>query len=262
VLSVNGRGRVVDWLVTMRRLPAELMLDHAIRAGAAAPDRLLAVGRTLADFYARQKPARVRPRDYVRGLIGQIQKDCAELALGASIRADVAAIGATLQAAAPRLEAALTERVLAGRVVEGHGDLRPEHICLSDPPRIIDCLEFSRRLRTLDAAEELAFFAVECECLGAEWAAERVIDGYAERAGDAIPGPVFDFFRSRRALVRAKLLARRWRTDDAAASKRWSDRTQMYLALAQRYATRALEHAGAPACPGSSGLALIERPAL
>mgnify|MGYP006202207167 CR=1 FL=1 len=40
--------------------------------------------------------------------------------------------------------------MVAGRIVEGHGDLRPEHIYLGTPPAIIDRLEFSMELRTLD----------------------------------------------------------------------------------------------------------------
>jgi aminoglycoside phosphotransferase family enzyme len=32
------------------------------------------------------------------------------------------------------------------RIVDGHGDLRPEHIWLDRQVRIIDCLEFNPRL--------------------------------------------------------------------------------------------------------------------
>ena len=39
------------------------------------------------------------------------------------------------------------ERVSAGRVVEGHGDLRPENIYLLPEPVVIDCIEFSRQFR-------------------------------------------------------------------------------------------------------------------
>jgi aminoglycoside phosphotransferase family enzyme len=40
-----------------------------------------------------------------------------------------------------------SDRLQSGRVIEGHGDLRPEHICLKEDPVIIDCLEFNRDLR-------------------------------------------------------------------------------------------------------------------
>ena len=67
------------------------------------------------------------------------------------------------------------ERAAQGRIVEGHGDLRPEHIFLDGTPRIIDCLEFDRDLRLLDPVDELAFLALECERLGAPWICEEVL---------------------------------------------------------------------------------------
>ena len=55
------------------------------------------------------------------------------------------------------------------RIVDGHGDLRPEHIWLDDPIEIIDCLEFNARLRAVDPFDEIAFLSLKCERLGA-WA--------------------------------------------------------------------------------------------
>jgi uncharacterized protein len=67
--------------------------------------------------------------------------------------------------------ALLDARVEAGRIVEGHGDLRPEHVYLLDPPIIMDCLEFNRELRLVDPADELPYLAIECHRLGARiWA--------------------------------------------------------------------------------------------
>ena len=54
-----------------------------------------------------------------------------------------------LESALSRLRRRRSEtRVRAGRIVDGHGDLRPEHICFSDPIAIFDCLEFNRRIAT------------------------------------------------------------------------------------------------------------------
>ena len=63
------------------------------------------------------------------------------------------------------------ERVSKACIVEAHGDLRPEHIYLGNPPAIIDCLEFNWNLRLLDPVDALGFLAPEYERL-----AERHID--------------------------------------------------------------------------------------
>ncbi len=89
----------------------------------------------------------------------------------------------------------------AGRIVEGHGDLRPEHIWLGEPPAIIDCLEFSAELRTLDVADELGFLALECERLGAPQLGRALLDAYAGAAGDVPDAALVDFYQAWRACV-------------------------------------------------------------
>jgi len=44
-------------------------------------------------------------------------------------------------------EAEIAERLWVYQVVDGHGELRPEHVCLLDPPIVIDCLEFNTAMR-------------------------------------------------------------------------------------------------------------------
>jgi predicted kinase len=69
-------------------------------------------------------------------------------------------------------------RIQSGRVCEGHGDLRPEHVCLEDPPVVFDCVEFSLAFRAADVASELAFLAMECEFLEAPELGAALIAGY------------------------------------------------------------------------------------
>lgn len=61
----------------------------------------------------------------------------------------------------------LDERVKTGIIVEAHGDRRPEYICLAPEVAFLNCLEFSRNLPMVNAADELVFLALECEPLGA-----------------------------------------------------------------------------------------------
>jgi aminoglycoside phosphotransferase family enzyme len=71
----------------------------------------------------------------------------------------------SLAASKPSISDLLLRRLESARVVEGHGDLRPEHVCLGSTPRIIECLESRAELRLLDPSDELAFLAMECERL-------------------------------------------------------------------------------------------------
>jgi aminoglycoside phosphotransferase family enzyme len=128
-------------------------------------------------------------------------------------------------------------RVEEKRIVEGHGDLRPEHVCLADPPIFIDCLEFNRDWRLVDPADELAYLALECEHAGADSIGEIAFAAYRAGTGDDPPEPLIRFYKAYRASLRAKLAA--WHLQDhpdEAARLKWNDHARRYLALARRYA--------------------------
>jgi aminoglycoside phosphotransferase family enzyme len=248
-LHVGGEGAVVDWLVCMRRLPAALMLDRAIVAGTVPVAKLMAVGAMLAHFYSTQPRMAFEPDQYVERITGQIHADRHAL-FAPELHLDARCIQAALTAtwcAAALLESELGQRAREGRIREAHGDLRPEHICLSDPPSIIDSLEFSQDLRTLDPAEELAFLWVECEQAGSVQPAATVLQSYRQASGDPVSERLLDFYRSRRAMTRAKIIA--WHLQDPAVTSLapWRELAHGYLATAERYARRVV---GTDLCAG------------
>ena len=63
---------------------------------------------------------------------------------------------------------------------EGHGDLRGEHICLTDDIPIFDCIEFNEKLRTCDVASEIGFLAMDLDFLNAAELSEHLAARYAE----------------------------------------------------------------------------------
>ena len=248
-LHVGGEGAVVDWLVRMRRLPAALMLDRAIVAGTASTAGLAAIGTLLAQFYRTQPRLAFEPEQYVERITAQIQADRHAL-FAPELHLDDRRIQAALTAtwcAVALIESELGQRAREGRILEAHGDLRPEHICLSDPPCIIDSLEFSQDLRTLDPAEELAFLWVECEQAGSVGAAATVLQSYRQASRDPVSERLLDFYRSRRAMVRAKIIA--WHLNDPAVMSLapWRELANAYLATAERYARRVV---GTDLCAG------------
>ena len=164
-LRVGGEGTTVDWLVKMRRLPAEAMLDALLARGAATPAQLHSVALRLAAFHRDQPAAPLEPAGYRALLLRHIDEYERELRepAGALPQARVTALCARQRTLLGALAACLDARVAQGRIVEGHGDLRTEHVYLGEPPAIIDCLEFSGELRWLDGVDEVGFLALECE---------------------------------------------------------------------------------------------------
>jgi aminoglycoside phosphotransferase family enzyme len=234
VLALEGAGEPVDWLVKMRRLPTHRVLEKAALEGRASDDDLRAVVEKLVRFYRTAPVVPWTPREYGEHLMHRTSNDAAEL-LGAGARLEAGRIARIRDAQLEFLHARadLVERRAAeGRVVDAHGDLRPEHIFLNGDPQIIDCLEFSEELRWLDAAEEISFLALELERVGASGVARRLEALYLEVADDGAPPPLLLFYRSARALVRALLCA--WRIVELDDERSWRARAEWYLAVATR----------------------------
>lgn len=239
-LRVDGEGSAVDWLVWMKRLPAQSMLDRVIAEKTVTAASLTEVGALLARFYEEQPRYFIPAGHYLGRLAERTAADgkalrAPELKVElARVEAAVAAVDASLQSLQPEL----ASRALEGRVRECHGDLRPEHICLA-PLCVIDSLEFSRELRILDPAEELAFLRLECQVAGAPEVAEQVVVAYQQLSGDLFSRRLLDCYQGCRALVRAKILA--WHVLDPAVASLapWAEKALAYLDLAERCAMSA-----------------------
>lgn len=65
VLKIGGEGIVVDWLVWMKRLPSECMLDRAIVSHAVSSAALAEIGSLLARFYERQRRYFIPASSYI-----------------------------------------------------------------------------------------------------------------------------------------------------------------------------------------------------
>jgi len=238
-LRVGGQGAVVDWVVHMRRLAADRMLDRKITEGRLRPGEHRAAAALLARFYRAAPFAGAGAGEYREGIERELLAARHEL-VDPRLRLSVEDIDAAADAALAvlhRTPGLLDARVAAGRVVEGHGDLRPEHVALGPVPAVIDCLEFARDLRILDPADELAYLSLECERLGAPEVGAAFVAEYRRLAGDDPPERLLDLYAVLRSLVRAKLAVWRARelTDDSA---RWIARAAQYVRVARDHGRR------------------------
>ena len=237
-LAIGGAGEVVDWLVEMRRLDRSRMLDVMLASGRATPADLERVAARLAAFYAGEPPAVAAGAVLAARLEAQVRANHAVLA-GLDEQAADALYRDQLDFLAGHRDW-LATRASRGCVVEAHGDLRPEHVLLDDPPAVIDCLEFDRELRILDRAEELAFLELECGRLGAADVGRFIARTCLARLGDAVPAGLERFYRSHRAATRAKLYTWRASEPDGGSPEHWLATARAYLLLARKAAAAAL----------------------
>lgn len=240
-LALGGEGVVVDWLVRMQRLAAEQMLDYAILHNNLAETDLQRVAARLASFYlglASEPVMCEHYRDKFRRQIlsrqGELDNKEYELPEGQVQRISTAQLTAL-----DRFESVLDERVHSGRIVEGHGDLRPEHVHLGESVCVIDCLEFSRELRVVDMADELAFLALECQRLGASSAGAALLNSFGLLSADRPSPGLVHFYQSCRAGTRAMIAARHLLDEKFRHSPHWQRRACEYLDLAEHHIEQA-----------------------
>ena len=208
-LELDGAGEPVDWLVKMHRLPSDASLLRRLASGAAERDDAARLAATLSQFYSRLRPLRIAPERYRSQTERHVRQNRREL-LDERHGFDRILVERIHEAQLRLLRLAsqlFDQRVLAGRIVEGHGDLRPEHIYLLSTPTVIDCVEFNAEYRQNDVADELSFLAMECGAEGACWFGEEVVRRCGDAIGDRPPEDLLHFYRSYRACVRAKVVA-------------------------------------------------------
>jgi len=236
-LGLDHHGTPVDWVVKMRRLPAGQALDVLIREEQVSPVAIERLAKRLSDFYDNVPPVTMTVEGYRGNIERHVIANRDELAAGIH-HLDLSEIRRVHSAQLRVLRLApnmLDERVRNGRIIEGHGDLRPEHIYFTPSPLVIDCIEFSREFRTLDVVDELAFLDMECDFLGAEGLAAPIFERYFEQSGDSPPRQLIDFYRVYRACVRAKVSALRAEQLAGDARSRLLASASKYLDLAVRY---------------------------
>lgn len=234
-LSLDGDGEPRDWLVRMRRLHRDAMMDQVILGGGLTPSRLEAVAARLAGFHGALPGADIAPGAYRDRFIRQhaVNVDVLE---GSRDLLEAGDLDASVNAARRFLESradTLADRAAAGKVVEGHGDLRPEHIFLNGPPMVIDCLEFNRFLRLVDPYEEIACLGLECARLGAGWVLETLEGVYRDTLGGAPDPELMAFHSLARALLRAQLAMSRLWEPGPHPSEHWPGTANAYLGLAR-----------------------------
>lgn len=236
VMALGGGGGIVDWLVEMQRLPADCMLDVRLKEGRVGKEDIRRLAQVLANFYRRAERPAIDPDMPFRHFTHELAQNRAVLLCPdlwpdqsrASVLLD------QLEAALTRIRPRLRERAQSGCIVDGHGDLRPEHVCLTDPIVIFDCLEFNRDLRLVDPYDELTFLGMECAHLNAAWFGGALIERVSEIIGDVIPHDLLDTYTALHAVLRARLSLAHLLDPVPREPQKWAPQARQYLDLGER----------------------------
>lgn len=237
-LKIGGDGEIVDWLVQMRRLPAERMLDALISARKASPTRaeVAALVLRLARFYRQQQTSPPPAGLYLAHLHREQVVNSGSLHQMARFMPGIplASLTTDLERRIDEAGSEISAREAAGCVVEGHGDLRPEHVCLTDPPVIFDRVETALESRVIDVFDEIGYLAAECTLMGRADLGNGLVQGLTNESF-APPSVALQLtYAVFRLVTRARLALDHLRDPSPATPEKWPARARQYLTEAVR----------------------------
>lgn len=235
-MAIGGPGEIVDWLVVMRRLDERRTLERLLLSRRLAPWQLNPLIALLSRFYRRAPKVSLSPAVHLerwRRSLAANRRILLDSRLGLPA-ALVRRVDRRQREFLQRRSDLLLARVRDRMIVDGHGDLRPEHIWPEPPVTIIDCLEFNDELRAIDPLDELAFLHIECSLLGAARHGAHI----AHRVAGSLPAGfeprLFAFYSSYRATLRARLAIAHLLEERPRLPEKWPPLALRYLQAADR----------------------------
>ena len=252
-LAPEDAEGALEYAVEMRRFDETQTLAAAVRAGTVDDRLAAAVGARIAAFHERCEPLEVDAgAEHVKR---SLDDDFASLRSLLSADAGLAGeLVAAERAAASLMRERWQEldaRARTGRVRDGHGDLRAEHVLLDEAQSLVDAIEFNPALRGIDVGLDLAFLVMELQAEGRADLSRALVAGYRAAGGDPGDDRLLAFFAAYRARVRAKvalLRAAQVAPEPAAVERRRAERLL-------RLGTRLLWEARRPTVIALAGVA-------
>lgn len=206
----DADGEVCEHMVVLRRMPPDRRLRRCLERGEDVAATIRQVARDIASLHDSSPPAGQMSEVATRDAVLRRWTDGFDLMrphLGGDLRTATQErieelVGRYLAGRAHLFD----ERIAAGSVRDGHGDLQAEDIfVLDDGPRVLDCLEFDDELRWGDVMSDVAFLAMDLERLGRADLARLFLDSYQHLSGNSWPASLEHHYTAFRAHVRAKV---------------------------------------------------------
>ncbi|MGQ9689517.1 MAG: phosphotransferase [Desulfobaccales bacterium] len=241
-VKVGGRGRPVEYVLQMVRLPQERMMDEVAGRGELTREHLERLVALLVPFY---RQAATGP---------QINRYGEPAVIAYNHEENFARMKAMVGEMLPRelweeirdyargflahQRPLLRRRIKEGRIRDCHGDLHMRNICLENGIYVYDCIEFNPRFRYGDVAADVAFLAMDLDFHGFRNLSQDFADRFAAAAGDEELMKLMDFYKCYRACVRGKVSALAAAESEMPEKERERARqaAQAYFVLAGTYA--------------------------
>ena len=242
--TIDGKGEVVDYAVKMRRLSDEDLLKTRFKKGTVTSEDIEKIGEAIAAIHKTS----IRSKEIDEfGKLNSVKLNTdenfqqTEEFIGDSIsKEQFCGLKKWTDEFYKEHKELFTQRIKNGKIRDCHGDLHMEHVCLTDPIIIFDCIEFNDRFRYIDTTSDIAFLLMDLEFNRGKSLSEQLYKAYLECADEKnedLFHHLVNFYKVYRAYVRGKvtsfILKDSAVPDDKKIEAR--DTAQQYFSLAHSY---------------------------
>ena len=240
-LAFSGKGEVVDYAVKMRKIPMNKLMVNLLEEGKLTTDMIEKVSKKIADFHEQ---AATSPEIEKFGTITVIKTNTDENFeqtknyIGKAItKTQFESIKNYTSEFYKRKKQVIKNRIDEHKIKDCHGDLHMQHVCLTEPIIIFDCIEFNDRFRYSDTAADIAFLAMDLDFHGRADLSKVLMDFYSKYSNDIHIHDMLNFYKIYRAYVRGKVTS--FQLDDPNILK---DEKEKALDTAKRYFALAFDY--------------------
>ncbi|WP_448588520.1 gluconokinase [Thermocrinis sp.] len=202
---LDTEGEVVEYAVKMRRIPEDRLMKNMLNT--IGLKQLKELSLHLWSFHQRAE----RRDEFGRLEVMKFNTDenfyQTEKYIGITIEEeDFLFIKERTEEFYKRYAHLFEKRTKEGRIRDGHGDIRLEHVAfLDEGVCIFDCIEFNERFRCGDVINDMCFLSMELEFYGREDLAKIYEEEYRKLSQDPEFELFLPFFKCYRAYVRGKV---------------------------------------------------------
>jgi aminoglycoside phosphotransferase family enzyme/predicted kinase len=237
--ALGGQGKVVEWVLAMRRFEQANLYDRMAEEGRLPLASMPLLAQTIAAFHRRAERV-LAPQQSVSALLAVLQDNEAFAATeGAFSRETLATVKRGSRQALAALEPVFKARALGGYVRHCHGDLHLRNIVEIDgAPVLFDAIEFDDVIATVDVLYDLAFLLMDLGARGLPAYANAVLNAYLDACGgtgNLIGLKALPLFLSMRAMIRAKVESLRAKLGPVLLEREARRRATSYVLLARDY---------------------------
>lgn len=210
--EINGQGDIVEYVVKMKRLSDEDLLKTRFKKGLVTSENIKNIAKSIADFHKKAKQSEEIDKfgslEVVKFNTDENFEQTADFINRSITQQQYQGLKKWTDDFYKQYKDLFEDRIKKGKIKDCHGDLHMEHICLTDPIILFDCIEFNERFRYSDVLSDIAFLLMDLEYNNGYELSKLLIKSYLDQANEKEDNrtlSLLTYYKVYRAYVRGKV---------------------------------------------------------